>query len=156
MQAGTTYYIKVGQFAGGNDAGTVVLNVEEGVPPLLPAKLVIESSVNGTSPPIRDVVAGFAATSISATQAGNMFDIAREIPIEMRPADQASRTETGIVGSQVAGKGLVKWNGPAELLQVFEGGENDDNWDVTLGTLLRRPIRLVTLAKPITYRCTIC
>ena len=43
VEAGETYYIKVGQFLGGSDAGTVTVNVEEGVPPRQPAKLIIES-----------------------------------------------------------------------------------------------------------------
>ena len=138
VQAGTTYYIKVGQFAGGNDAGTVVMNVEVGVPPLLPAKLVIESSNNGTSEPVRDIVAGLAPETLAVARAGNALDALSEIPNYMRADGQASKSDAGINGSQVAGNGQVKWKGPASLLQVFEGGENDNNWDV-LGTFIAPP-----------------
>ena len=41
VEAGTTYHIKVGQFADASDAGTVVLNVEAGVPPKVPASLIL-------------------------------------------------------------------------------------------------------------------
>jgi len=138
VTAGTTYYIKVGQFAGGNDAGTVQLNVDEGEPPLLPAKLVIESSNNGTSEPVRDIVAGLAPATLAAARSGNALDALTEIPNFMKADGQASKSDAEIVGSQVSGGGRVKWNGPADLLQVFEGGENDDNWDV-LGTFIAPP-----------------
>ena len=137
VEAGTTYYIKVGQFAGGNDAGTVVMNVEEGVPPIEPARLVIESSANGTSDPVRDIVAGLAPTTLAAARAGNALDALREIPNFVRADGQSSKSDAEFVGSQVA-NGEVRWNGPADLLQVFEGGENDDNWDV-LGTFIAPP-----------------
>ena len=138
VQAGTTYYIKVGQFAGGNDAGTVQLNVEEGVPPIEPARLIIESSFNGTSMPVRDIVASLSPETLAVARAGNALDALAEIPNFMRPDSQASKSATENVGSQVAGTGRVKWQGPADLLQVFEGGENDDNWDV-LGTFIAPP-----------------
>jgi hypothetical protein len=138
VEAGTTYYIKVGQFQGGNDAGTVVMNVEEGSPPIPPARLVIESSFNGTSDPIRDVVDGLAPISPSAARAGNALDALREIPNFVRADGESSKSDGGIVGSRVAGTGAVRWKGPADLLQIFEGGENDDNWDV-LGTFIAPP-----------------
>ena len=68
VEAGTTYYIKVGQFAGGSDAGTVVVNVEEGVAPILPQRIVMESAENGTSPPIRDLVGASSATLAAAQE----------------------------------------------------------------------------------------
>lgn len=94
VQAGTTYYIKVGQFAGGNDAGTVVLNVDEGEPPLLPATLVIESSFNGTSAPLREIVAASTRPTRAAARAQNALDSLREIPNFMKAGDQASRSST--------------------------------------------------------------
>ena len=136
--AGETYYIKVGQFAGGNDAGTVVLNVVEGTPPIEPATLVIESSNNGTSIPVRDIVGGNAPFSLSAGRSGNAIDAPLEIPNYMRADGQASKSGAGGAGSKVAGTGRVKWQGPADLLQVFEGGENDDNAFV-LQTLVAPP-----------------
>lgn len=138
VAAGTTYYIKVGQYLGGNDAGTVVVNVEEGEEPILPARLIIESANNGTSIPVRDIVAGFAPATLAAAQSGNALDSLAEIPNFMRADGQASKSDAEIVGSQVTGNGRVKWNGPADLLNVFEGGENDDNWDV-LGTFIAPP-----------------
>ena len=138
VEAGTTYYIKVGQFLGGNDAGEVVVNVEEGTPPILPAKLVIESSFNGTSQPLRDIVATLAPTTVDAARSSNALDSLTEMPNFMRADGQATKSGSDNVGSQVTGNGRVKWNGPADLLQVFEGGQNDDNWDV-LGTFIAPP-----------------
>ena len=136
VQAGVTYRVKVGQFAGGNDAGTVVMNVEP--PPPIP-QYVFESYANGTTRPVRDVVAdlGLSSVSASSAQSGNKADVVFEIPNFMKPKSENSQA-SGIVGSQVSGGGSVKWNGPADLLQVFEGGVNDDNWDV-LGTLIAPP-----------------
>ena len=138
VQAGTTYYIKVGQFAGGNDAGTVQLNVDVGSPPILPAKLVIESSNNGTSALISDIVSGLAPSTLEVARNGNALDALVEIPNAMQPYGEAKKSGYDNAGSQVTGTGRVKWNGPASLLQVFEGGENDDNWDV-LGTFIAPP-----------------
>ena len=138
VEAGTTYYIKVGQFDGGADAGTVFLNVEEGTPPRVPERLIIESSFHGTSAPLRDLVAGLSSETLAAARAGNQHDRLYEVPNFMKADGQASKPEAYIVGSKVAGGGRVEWNGPAELLQVFEGGVNDDNWDV-LGTLIAPP-----------------
>lgn len=139
VQAGTTYYIKVGQFAGGSDAGTVEFNVLEGIPPKEPAKLVIESSFNGTSSPIRDIVGGVAAsTSLTRAQAANIASSAREIPNYVAADGVAPKPLNGVSGSKVAGNGLVNWLGSAELLQVIEAGENDDN-AFTLATLIAPP-----------------
>ncbi|MGA9572761.1 MAG: hypothetical protein WBS20_02310 [Lysobacterales bacterium] len=137
VQAGVTYRVKVGQFAGGNAAGTVVMSVEP--PPPVP-QYVFDSYANGTTRPVRDVVAdlGLADFSASAGQKGNKADVLYEVPNFMKPESQSSQSGAGIVGSKVAGGGNVKWNGPADLLQVFDGGVNDDNWDV-LGTLIAPP-----------------
>jgi hypothetical protein len=142
VAAGTTYYIKVGQFAGGNDAGTVQLNVEEGSPPVEPAKLVIESSRNsrnGTSAPLRDIVGRLAPRALTAARTGNALDALREIPnFSLADGMAPDSNATGPVGSLVDVKGAVKYGDPANLLQIFEGGENDDNWTV-LGTLIAPP-----------------
>lgn len=138
VEAGTTYYIKVGQFLGGNDAGTVNMSVDVGVPPREPARLVIESSFNGLTPAISSLVNGQAIDTAAAARSGNMFDMAHEIPNFMKADGQSSKAGESNAGSQVAGNANVKWKGPAELLQVFEGGVNDDNWDV-LGTLIAPP-----------------
>ena len=138
--AGTTYCIKVGQFAGGSDAGTVVLNVDEGVPPILAATLVIESSNNGTSLPVRDIVAGLAPATLAAARAGNAIDALREMPNYMRTDGngQTSLSDGGVGGSQASANDRVKYRGSARIKQVFEGGENDDNWDI-LGTFIAPP-----------------
>jgi hypothetical protein len=141
VQAGVTYRIKVGQYADANDAGTVVLNVE---PPPPPRQFVLESYANGTTRPIRDVVADWEASlapAASSSQSGNKGDPlstnVREIANYMKP-DSASDTGDAIVGSEVPDSGDVTWRGPAELLQVFEGAVNDDNWN-KLGTLIAPP-----------------
>ncbi len=137
VEAGTTYYVKVGQFQGGSNAGTVALNVDVGVEPIPPKKLVIESSNNGTLASLRDTVEGPAPDTLS-TGTGNGLSVPSEIPNFMRADGQTSKSDAEIVGSKVAGNGRVKWNGPAELLKVFEGGENDDNAFV-LRTLIAPP-----------------
>ena len=139
VEAGTTYYIKVGQFAGGSDAGSVQVNVEEGRQPILPARLIIESAENGTTDrPLREIVGEMAPATLSAAQSGNALDVLMEVPNSMAPGGMATKSGTDNAGSQVTGTGRVKWNGPATLLNVFEGGENDDNWEV-LGTFIAPP-----------------
>jgi hypothetical protein len=138
VEAGTTYYIKVGQFLGANDAGTVQMNVEEGVPPREPATLIIESVNNGLSDPLTDIVNGGALSSAAAGGSGNSIDKPIEIPNQMPNDGKAKEDASGIIGSKVAGSGQVKWKGPADLLKVFEGGENDDN-AFNLGILLAPP-----------------
>lgn len=141
VEAGTEYYIKVGQFAGGNDAGTVVVNVEEGVQPIPPQRLVIESRVHGVSAPLggpSGAVASLDSNTLAAARAAYGFDAVYEIPNQMQNDGVSAKSESGNIGSQVSGAGTTRWNGPAELLQVFEGGANDDNWDV-LGTLIAPP-----------------
>ena len=140
VEAGTTYYIKVGQFAGGNDAGTVVMNVDEGVPPIEPAKLVIESARNGTSAPVRDIVAGLAPRALAAARGGNPLDALAEVPnFTFADGMGPDSSAAGPVGSQVDVKGrLVLSDEAPSLLQIFEGGNNDDNWSV-LGTFIAPP-----------------
>ena len=67
-----------------------------------------------------------------------MLDVLVEIPNEMRPDAEAKKTPYDNAGSAVAGTGEIKWRGPAKLLNVFDGGVNDDNWEV-LGTLIAPP-----------------
>jgi hypothetical protein len=125
VEAGTTYYIKVGQFQGGNDAGEVVMNVAEGEPPIPPAKLVIESAWNGTSAPIRDIVASLAPSALAAARSGNgLFEVPNfTVPDSMSPGSGASGPE----GSLVDVKGPLVYSEQPDLLQIFEGGNNDDN-----------------------------
>ena len=138
VTAGTTYYIKVGQFLGGNDAGSVVMNVEVGEEPILPQKLVIESSFNGTTPSLSASVAGLSPETLAAARSVNGYDTLVEIPMRMKPSGTAEKPAASVSGSSVSGGGKLKWQGPADLLNVFEGGNNDNNWDV-LGTFIAPP-----------------
>ena len=145
VTAGTTYFIKVGQFLGGSDAGTVVMNVDEGVPPKVPETLVIESSFNGTSAALSDIVGDSASTTLAAARAGTGINAVYEIPNFMKADGQAPTSDAGIfgpqvasIGSQVTSNGRTRSRGRAKILNVFEGGVNDDNWDV-LGTLIAPP-----------------
>lgn len=139
VQAGTTYYIKVGQFAGGNDAGAVQLNVDVGVPPIPPARLIIESAEVGTSRPVKDVVAGLAPAELIAARAGNSKNkVLAEMPNFMMPGGEAASSRSQNSGSRVGSQDSVKFRGRARVQEMFEGGENDDNWDV-LGTFIAPP-----------------
>jgi hypothetical protein len=137
VDAGTTYRIKVGQFLGGNDAGTVVLNVEEPPPP---EQFVLTSIADGLSPPmgsLAPVVAEFLNRTPGAITVW-------EVPMMLRKADM-----TGFSGERMAESGLYGPQGaagiqppligePADLLQIFDGAENDDN-AFLLGTLIAPP-----------------
>ena len=139
VTAGTTYYIKVGQFAGGNDAGTVVMNVEEGVPPIEPATLVIESARNGTSAPISDIVAGLAPRALAAARGGNPLGALAEVPnFTFADGMGPDAGAAGPSGSLVDVKGPLVFDESPDLLQIFEGGNNDDNWSV-LGRFIAPP-----------------
>jgi len=137
VTAGTTYYIKVGQFQGANDAGTVVMNVEEGSPPLEPATLVIESVRNGMSEPIRDIVAGLAPGARAGAQGENGEIKVVEVPNRYLPDGVIEKTRAEVVGSQID-NGSFRWHGPANLRQVFDGSENDDN-AFTFGFIIAPP-----------------
>lgn len=135
VTAGVTYRIKVGEFAGGVGGGNLVLSVE---PPPEPEQFVIESSRDGVSPPIRDIV-GVAATSLSGDDKSALIAELLEVPNLTReeglqePAGQARSP-----GSQVAGQKQGGFRGSPKVLQSFEGGENDDN-AFNLGILLAPP-----------------
>ena len=115
-----------------------MVNVEEGRPPILRQRRILESVENGTSPRIRDIVPGLAPSTLAAARAGNVLDVLVEIPNEMRPDAEAKKSPYDNAGSAVAGKGSIKWRGPEKLLNVFDDGVNDDNWEV-LGTLIAPP-----------------
>src|SRR5210317_1535757 len=96
VEAGTTYYIKVGQFAGGSDAGTVVMNVEECREPIPPQKLVIESKFNGTTAPLSELVARTDSEALAAARASAGLDIAREVPNRLKLDDVAAKDGNGV------------------------------------------------------------
>ena len=99
--AGTTYYIKVGQFAGGSDAGTVVMNVDEGREPIPPQKLVIESSFNGTSAPLSERAGGLNPAVLAKARAENGLDTFYEVPNFMKEDGVASKSDAGVSGSKI-------------------------------------------------------
>ncbi len=129
VEAGTTYYIKVGQYQGGNDAGTVDFAVAEGTLPLEPAKLVIESSANNTSTvPVRDIVAALEARHPPPHSREMGVMLLLRFRALWHPLVRLPKTKRVLSVQNVPGGGLVKWNGPADLLQVFEGPDNDSNF----------------------------
>jgi hypothetical protein len=134
VEAGTEYFIKVGEFAGGVGGGNVVLSVEE---PPEPEQYIIESIRFGESAPIRDIVAGEAAPAVAGDGA-NMLDRLAEIPNPTR-AEGTGRPESSMTspGSMVAGeKGAFR--GRPKVLQSFDGGSNNDN-GIVLGGFLAPP-----------------
>lgn len=136
VTAGQTYYIKVGQFQGRSDAGTVVINVEE--QQFQPGLKIIESSFHGTSAPLSSIVSALAPETLAAAREGNTLDAFTEVPNPMQPEGKGPAADEEIVGSQIPGGGLVKWQGPAKLLQVFDGANNDDNFN-NLGFIVSPP-----------------
>lgn len=143
VEAGTTYRIKVGEYAGGNAnsggptaGGNLVLSVE---PPPEPDQYVIESSRDNVSAPLSSLFsASTASAGLSADAAAALAERIREIP-------NPSRDELGLsnpsdapsAGSQVAGQPAA-YRGSPKLLQSFDGGENTDNAFV-LATLVAPP-----------------
>lgn len=136
VEAGQTYYIKVGQYLGANNAGTVDMSVNEGEPPLVPQKLVLESTYNGTTPPLTQFVGEVIAERRAAPP--SRIDAFYQVPNRTMPGAEKSVAASGVVGSEIPGAGRTRWRGPAELKQVFDGGDNDDNFDL-LGFILSPP-----------------
>lgn len=136
VTAGTTYRIKVGEFAGGVGGGNLVLSVE---PPPEPEQFVLESSRWGESPPMRDIVA-VAGTSLSAEESAALAERLVEIPNQTRAEGlgMLGRDEAASSGSLVAGQTSGAYRGLPKVLQSFDGGENNDNAFV-LGTLIAPP-----------------
>ena len=142
VEAGTTYRIKVGEFAGGVGGGNLVLSVE---PPPEPEQFVIESSRDGISPPISSLVGAGAALSAEERaelapriqQLPNLKEIPNLMPEagSFGPTDSESASSSG---SAVPTSGRVAMKGSPRVVQSFEGGENDDNAFV-LFTLIAPP-----------------
>lgn len=138
VEAGTTYRIKVGEFAGGVtqdpfNGGNLVFSVE---PPPEPEQVILESVRNGVSPPIRDIVGPGAAT-LGAEDAAALAETIREVAnitideVVNVPLDATSP------GSLVAGE-KSNFRGLPKMLQSFEGGENLDN-ALTFGFFIAPP-----------------
>jgi len=138
-EAGTTYYIKVGQFAGASAAGSYTVSVLPGRPLKKPSRLVIESSNNGTTIPIRDIVGPAAPSLLSADRAAKIVPNVREVPNHVASDTVAPKPLIGGVnGSAVAGNQKTSWASTPDVMQVIEGGENDDNAFI-LATLIAPP-----------------
>lgn len=143
VDAGVTYRIKVGEFAGGfgqpsTSGGNVSLTIKP--VPVFPEQLVIESIRHNVSAPMSSLfVASAGASAMSAADAAALAERVQEIPNLTRqealgisdPSDAASP------GSLVAGqKGAYR--GSPKLLQSFEGADNTDN-AFTLQVLIAPP-----------------
>ena len=137
VEAGVTYYVKVGQFADASDAGTVVLNVVE---PPEPEQVVIESARDGVSAPISSIVGPLAPLSAAERQA--IRERLIEVPNFVRDDSVPSIQNAGPVASgaptSVAGSKPVTPGEPPNLVQIWEGGDNDDN-AFTAGIILAPP-----------------
>jgi hypothetical protein len=135
VTAGVTYRIKVGEFAGGVGGGDLVLSVE---PPPEPEQFVIESSRDGVSPPLRNVVGAVAAPLSDAAKSALTVDLL-EVPNLTREEGLPDlESEAPSPGSLVAGQKQGGFRGSPKVLQSFDGGENDDNAFV-LATLVAPP-----------------
>jgi hypothetical protein len=137
--AGETYYIKFGEFLDGTGGGNLVVTVDLPPPPEL---IVLESVADGMSPPIRDLV----ANTLTGAEAGAAGVLAtHEVPMLMRDGGRAS----GCCGQKIKASSPSESRGPdglqssrrdskIDLLQIFDGIENDDNGNIE-GFLLAPP-----------------
>ena len=145
VEAGTTYRIKVGEFADGLAhpdgpfaGGNLSLTVKPA--PVFPEQFVIESTRHGVSPRMRDLVGAAVAARSSSGDMGNIAERATEIPNMM--GEEVMKAQPGAssgpsLGSMVAGH-KDPFRGSVNVKQVIEGGENDDNANV-LGILIAPP-----------------
>lgn len=131
VEAGTTYRIKFGEFAGGffNPEGGGDLSVTVKPAPVYPEQLIIESVRHGVSRPIRDIIAEDNAALVALGGTGNIADQLIEVPNmmgdEIQKAWNAPVNENS-PGSMVAGR-RDRVKGSPSVRRVFDGGENNDN-----------------------------
>ena len=138
---GVTYYIKFGEYLDGVGGGNLVVTVD--LPPP-PEQLVLESVRDGFSAPIGSLAKRVAKTSTTPELI--------EIPLRMRDEDGANTLgNSGATMERLMNKmdqqkllsppadiELLKGGSGPELLQIFDGAENDDNAFV-LGILVAPP-----------------
>ena len=138
VTAGTTYRVKVGEFAGGVGGGNLTLTVEPTEPPTEPGQYIIESARNNISAPMSQIV-GLPGAGLNSGNGLSKTINLREIPnLTLEEALGTSEPGNGpSPGSLVAGS-KSGFRGAPDLLQSFEGGENDDNAFV-LQTLIAPP-----------------
>jgi hypothetical protein len=140
--AGVTYYIKVGEFLDGVGGGNLEFTVDLPPPPEL---LVLESVRDGISPPIGSLALGPAAAPRL-----QLFPAEEPVEVPMFMRDDRGVGPSGERGSMVdLAKGTLalsnnrslgggKRSPKPNVLQIFDGAENDDNDDL-LGLLLFPP-----------------
>ncbi|MGH9461116.1 MAG: hypothetical protein ACRD1X_07845, partial [Vicinamibacteria bacterium] len=143
---GVTYFIKFGEFQDGVGGGNLVVTLD--LPPE-PELITLESVRNGVSRPISSLVGSPSSgpsTALAQESSG------ADVPGEEVPVKEVPRFMRGKGGSPFGNKGaaaaLVEETldpvdiqssaGRAELLQIFDGAENDDN-AFELGILLAPP-----------------
>jgi FlgD Ig-like domain len=138
---GVTYYIKFGEFLDGIGGGNLVVTVD--IPPP-PEQFVLESVRDGESAPISNLV------TLPKKAAGS--GTVQEIPMFMKNEDEAETSETNRVFTDrlrekmnqqkslfpPTDNFLFKGGSGPELLQIFNGVENDDN-DALNGFLVFPP-----------------
>jgi hypothetical protein len=152
---GVTYYLKFGEFLDGVGGGNLVVTVD--LPPP-PEQIILESTRDGISDPIGSLVPPPAKGTLLEGTKG--IPTIREVPMFMRDPSGASSVTTqmsatspgeveplrqkgGTVGfsNKVLGQARLqstKATSTIELLQIFDGAENDDN-AFKLGILLAPP-----------------
>jgi hypothetical protein len=133
---GETSYIKFGEFLDGVGGGNLVVTVDLPPPPEL---IVLESVRDGISPPISSLASALVKPAMGVPAV-------EEVPMFMKSNDAGKGQSLGKSGtadvSRNAGNSnaLQKSTGrnKAELLQIFDGAENDDN-AFQAGVLLAPP-----------------
>lgn len=141
---GVTYYLKFGEFLNGVGGGNLVVTVD--LPPP-PEQLILESISDGLSAPISSLASALAER---AAKTSSSLDVV-ETPLFMR--DEGNEEALGKNGAstdrlrnkadllrRLSPDGIQSTSGSSqmELLQIFDGAENDDN-AFTLGILVAPP-----------------
>ena len=151
---GVTYFLKFGEFLDGVGGGNLEVTVE--LPPG-PEMLVLESVADGTSPPISSLVAAPLAAALSNSAAGISTAggiSGQEVPMFMRDDGKgessgqtgataelsSEKTAESNLSQSLGAAGIQSFGNSAtiDLLQSFDGAENDDN-AFQLGVLIAPP-----------------
>jgi hypothetical protein len=136
--AGETYYIKFGEYLDGVGGGNLVVTVD--LPPE-PEQIILESVRDGMSDPIGSLT--LAPQGASSLQRTGRTPTVREVPMFMRDPNGVTSSAKSMAAALqeqtlAATSQPYKAGPPVELLQSFEGAENDDN-DNLVGGLLYPP-----------------
>jgi hypothetical protein len=138
-EGGTTYYLKFGEFLDGVGGGELVVTVDLPPPPEL---VVLESVRDGLSAPIGALVGALPAAPLTPGEVR-----VEEVPMFMRGADEASAGLSGLAAGTATYQGplaapaapqSVNPGKKVDVLQIFDGGDNDDN-AFQAGVLLAPP-----------------